>query len=87
MGSSHAGRRYNTPFRIKPHLGKVSKDLNTPFTEEAGHVLHKDVTGSHLTHQAGELGPQPPRIACPFPPTSRRNRLAGEPAAEKVNGR
>jgi hypothetical protein len=56
-------RRNNSPFRIEPHLGKVSENSIKPPSNERWRVLHEHELGFHFANDSLELGPQSGSLA------------------------
>ncbi len=79
-------RAQNSPLRIKPHRGQVSKYVSKPPRSEHWRVFHKDVTGLYFANDPGHLHPEPASGA--FNPgafSCARDVLTGKAARNNVN--
>ncbi len=84
---TNGGSWYAVPLRIKPERGQVSENSLKPPSKECCDVLHDDVAWSKLANKSGVLRPK----AAPLALNSRAfscntDVLAGEPAADDING-
>lgn len=84
---TNRGRRYNVPLRVIPERGNVRENISQSFGRKSGDVLHDDDSGSKIANKAGELGPEPARVARALSLTGETDWLAREAASEDVNGR
>jgi hypothetical protein len=85
--SSNIGSANARPDRIIPALGKLSENLSEPSSSESCDVLHDDDSRSKFANDSRELPPQTaPRTRETSSAPCCRNVLAGEPAAEDVDG-
>ena len=79
-------RSDSSPFRIEPHLGKVSQDDVKASGNKHWAVLHQDVVGSNLTDDAGHFFPQSTTFVLESLTLSgRRHSLAGKAPRDDVN--
>ena len=79
-------RSDSSPFRIEPHLGKVSQDDVKSSGNKHWAVLHQDVAGLNLTDDAGHLFPQSTTFvfkSLTF--TGRADSLAGKTTEDHVD--
>lgn len=52
-----------TPFRIEPETGKIPADTIEPsLLNKSGDVLQEHVSGFHVSHDPGNVRPQPSLI-------------------------
>jgi hypothetical protein len=86
MGSSGIGRRYDTPFRIEPQRGQVSKNSSESPRSEHWAVFHFDSDGLYLANNPNHVGPQPTSLAIDAGSgSSSADVLAGKAARYDVN--
>ena len=78
-------RRNNLPLRVIPHLGQSRDDKIKSSLDESGDVLHKDVAGSKVANNSGELGPEPARVFLRETLTGETDGLTGEAPADEVD--
>jgi hypothetical protein len=75
------------PLRIKPERGQVSENGSKPPAKESCDVLHDDEIGSKFASKSGNLAPEArPRALDANTAAGVGYVLAGEPAADDVNG-
>lgn len=86
MRRSHRGRRYNTPFRIKPADGQVAEDVSDkPSNKESCDIFQEDELGSKDANDSSDVRPQPTRVGAAAPLTSERDWLTRETGAKDLN--
>lgn len=86
MGCANGQSWYAMPFRIKPDLGKVSKNVEKPPNSESCDVFHERVARLYLANQTRELHPEPATLS--FDAGSlpgKANVLARKPAADDIH--
>jgi hypothetical protein len=86
VGSAGIGRRYDTPFRIEPHFGQVSKYSSESARSEHWGVFHIDEAWAYLANNPCHVSPQSAALsvdasAC----AGRADVLAREAARYDIN--
>jgi hypothetical protein len=86
MGSAGIGRRYDSPFRIEPHLGQVSKNSSESPRSEHWAVFHFDSLGSNFANDPRHFDPEAASLAVePVASSSGTDVLTGKPASHNVS--
>ena len=86
MWSAGVGRRYDTPLRIEPQRGQVSKNNSESPRSERWAVLHVDVAGSNVANHPRKFAPESGAFAVePVPGAGKADVLAGEAARYDIN--
>jgi len=75
----------NSPPRIKPHLGKVSKDSTESANNKRWAVFHEDVSRSHFANDSSDLRPEVPLVLLTLPLPGNGERLARVPGSDDIN--
>lgn len=86
MRGADGGSRDAIPFRVIPARGQVAENVAHSSNKEPWHVLHEYVAGSYLANDPGELGPEPTGVVLSASFPGEADGLAGEPAADEVDG-
>jgi hypothetical protein len=87
VGRAHVGSSYATPLRVIPEGGQVCENDIHPPSKESCDVLHENVSGSYFANDTGVLRPKTRAGATdPGSLSGLADVLAGEPAAEDVDG-
>jgi hypothetical protein len=58
VGSANVVRSHNSPARIIPHFGKVTKDHGKSSLNKQWAVFHEDEARSNFTDNSRHFGPQ-----------------------------
>jgi len=83
---AHIGRSHNSPLRIKPERGKISKHLVKSSRNESWAVFNERETGSYLANDAGHVVPHAAaRSVDASPPPGDTDVLAWKPTSHDVN--
>jgi hypothetical protein len=86
VGGSNGGRRVTTPFRIEPESGKIPADTVSPSeSNNVGDVLQPDVSGSHFSHDPGNVWPEPSLIIDTPPLPGCGEGLAVETGSDDIH--
>jgi hypothetical protein len=86
MRSSDIDSSHNSPSRIIPHRGKVSKHSVESSNSKHWAVLHEDVAWSNFANDSGKLTPESGTLsfnACSFPGDT--DVLAGESPTDDID--
>jgi hypothetical protein len=86
MGSAGICRRYDTPFRIEPHLGQVSENSSESPRSEHWGVLQLDLSRSYFANDPCHFCPESASLSVDAGARSRRaDVLARKPPSHNVN--
>jgi hypothetical protein len=86
MGSAGIGRRYDSPFRIEPHRGQVSKNSSESPRSEHWAVFHFDSLGSNFANDPRHFEPEATSLAVePVTSSSGTDVLTGKPTSHDVS--
>lgn len=87
---SNGRRGEQTPFRIEPEIGKILEDVlqTCPVPSrsvEPGDVLQEHDARSHVTHDPGDVGPEPAIVVNSTALPGRGPRLTREAGSDDIH--
>jgi len=82
---ANGGRGEQRPFRIEPESGKVGQDVRKPGVNKSGDVLQEHESRSHVSHDPGNVWPEPSLVIDTSTLSGRRERLAGEAGSDEIH--
>ena len=86
VGCTNGGRGEQTPLRIEPEVGKIPADTVEPSeANKSGDVLQEHEPGFHVSHDPGNVRPQPSLIIDTVTPPCARERLAVETGSDDIH--
>ena len=85
VSGANVGRGEQTPFRMEPELGKVVDDERKPGPNKSGDVLQEHESRSHLSHDPGNVRPEPSLIVNTSTLPGCAERLAVEACGDDVD--
>lgn len=86
MSGADGGRGEQTPFRIEPEVGKIPADTIEPSeSNKSGDVLHEHESRSHLSHDPGNVRPQPSLIIDTEAAPGCGERLTVETGSDEIH--
>ncbi len=86
MGCANGGRGEQTPLRIEPEVGKIPADTVEPSeSNKSGDVLQEHESRSHVSHDPGNVRPEPSLIIDTVTPSCGRERLTVETGSDEIH--
>lgn len=82
---ANCGRCETSPFRIEPHFGKIGKDVRQSEPNKSGDVLQEDESGSYVSHDPGNVWPEPSLIIRTELLACAAEWLAGETGSDEIH--
>lgn len=89
VGSADLGCAVHTPARIEPERGQRTQDLGESVAavdaEESRDILEKDSCWGHVSHDSGDVRPDPARVSHAAASAGDRGGLAGESRHHEIH--